>query len=276
MSEGKTVRYAAEAGGFSSSAAPAVHTPSDVDRAVDQLSEHVEQIYDNARDAGMYQFVEEVWAIDEHHTELTEDIRKLADPKYVPLICKRAYLSPAGTEEVHSYFCIGKYIEFPQEGYEDQAVKLSHVPRGFPFPPDKIHCLRILWAPWDTRDPETGDYLNPTEYRNNTPPAVVEVDRWLLEQMCALRKFFDSGVRIESGVAGEGDSVTNLEFETDKIAEILEEQTRADQQRMDAARAEMRYRVRHNWRQFKDAIENNRMAAAPEPQRAFLDLGRKS
>ncbi len=225
-------------------------------------------IVENAREAGCYQFVAETWAVDESHPELTDSIRKEADPRYVPLLCKRIYLTPAGTEISRTYHVIGKYIEFPTEEYKDENVRLSYVPRNFPFPSDKIQALRTLWAPWDTRD-EGGKYHHPVEYNNNTPPEVVEIGPWLLEQMKALRKFFDSSVRID------GDEVRQGDFEADKKLDILEAETRADLARIEAAREEARYRMRHNWRQMKEAVDNGRWSPEPPEASPFVDLGHR-
>lgn len=225
-------------------------------------------VAENARQAGCYQFVGEHWSVDEHHKELTSAIRREADPRYVPLLCKRIYLSPAGTEITRTYHVVGRHIPFPTDEYKDSAIHLSTVPRGFPFPPDQIHPLRTLWAPWDTQD-EEGRFHHPVEYSNNTPPEEVQIGPWLLEQMCALRKFFDSSILID------GEDVRTGDFQTDKLAQILEAQTLADAKRMDTAREEARYRMRHNWRQVKDALDNERWAPEPPEAAKFLDLGKK-
>lgn len=242
----------------------AVHTSPKSD-ATDSPVLHIAE---NARDAGCYTFVTEVWFVDEDHPGLTGAIRREADPRYVPLLCRRVYLSPAGTEITRTYYCIGRHIPFPTEDYKEAAIHLETVPRHFPFPTDSIHPLRILWAPWDTLDEDRKPH-HPVEFNNNTPPEVIVIGPWLLEQMKALRKFFDTGIRIEE------DRVTSLDFEVDKLRQILEVETKADAARVDVAREEARYRMRHNWPQMKDAIDHERWDAPPEAPPLFLDLGRK-
>lgn len=248
-------------------ASAAVHTTpkSDTGHSPSEVSL---DIAENAADAGIYSFVAEVFSIDEAHPELTAEIRRLADPRYVPLLCRRIYKSPAGTEIQRTYYCVGKWIQFPTDDYKDAAVRLSSVPRGFPFPADQIHCLRTLWAPWDTKDAE-GRPHHPVEYFNCTPPEVVEIGPWLVEQLCAIRKAFDATITFD------GDDAHSLETTASKLSAILEAETRADNARMERAREEARYRMRTNWKQMKDAIDNERWAPKPEEPPLFLDLGKK-
>ena len=253
-------------GEVESSAAVITDPKSDTPRSPDSLPL---DIAENAKDAGCYTFVTEVWTVDEGHRELTDSIRKLADPRYVPLLCKRIYRTPADTEISRTYHCIGKYIQFPtDEDVKEQAIKLQSVPRGFPFPEDQIHCLRILWAPWNTKD-EHGRPHHPVEYNNNTPPEEVEIGGWLLDQMLALKKFFDTGIDLdENGIP--------IGSQSDKLRSILEAETNADNKRMEAAREEARYRMRNNWPQMKRAMDEGRWSA-PQPEKPlFLDLGKKT
>lgn len=247
-----------------SPSSPAVHTR----RESDYDSSALLEISESAQEAGCYTFVGESFSVDENHQSLTDSIRREADPRYVPLLCKRVYLTPAGTEMNRTYFVVGRYIEFPTEEYKDDAIRLSYVPRGFPFDSTKIHAMRTLWAPWDTRDSE-GKYHHPVEYSNATPPEVVEIGPWLLSQMNALRKFFDTTIRIE------GDDISSADFESDKLRTILELETEADSRRMAAAREEARYRMRHNWQQMKVALDNGRIASEPPSTPIHFDLGKK-
>lgn len=217
-------------------------------------------IHEDARSAGCYTFVAEVWSVDESHPELTRQIRLEADPHYVPLLCRRIYLSPAGTEVSRTYHVIGKYIPFPTEEYRDAYVRLSSVPRGFPFPANMIQPLRTLWAPWEK---------GTTEYENNTPPAEVEFGPWVVEQMRALRKLFDLKIRIE------GDKVVQEDTTARKLKEILEAESVRDEKMVEAARREARYRMRHNWKQLKEAADNGRWSPEPPEASPFCDMGKK-
>ena len=221
-------------------------------------------IHETARDAGCFTFVTEVWTVDDSHPELTRDIRRLAEPRYVPLLCRRIYLSPAGTEVGETYHVVGKYIEHPEEEYHEANVRLAYVPRGFPFPPDKIQPLRTLWAPWPKGS---------VEYLNNSPPARVEIGPWLLDQMRSLRKLMDGSIRIRDDKSGRT-TVEHLDCTPDKLAEILRAGEDLDLKLVEDARKEARYRMRHNWRQMKSAIDAGRWAPEPpDSPRPFVDLG---
>jgi hypothetical protein len=258
----------------SAPSSPAVHTDPKSDTPQLSPTEAAFEIAQTASEAGCYEFITESWEVDEHHQDLTRSIRSEADPRYVPLICKRVYRSPAKTEIVRRYHVIGKYIEFPAEGYEDANVKLSYVPRGFPFPPDKIQALKTIWSPWDTRD-EKGKWLHPVEHANNTPPEEVEIGPWLLEQMRAVRKFFDSMVKVETQEDGSVE-VKQCDTDRDRMFAILEAETNRDQELMAAAREEARYRMRHNWKQLKEAADNGRWSPEPpEASQPFVDLGHR-
>jgi len=218
------------------------------------------QIHERATDAGCYTFVAEVWTVDDSHPEITRQIRELAEPRYVPLQCRRVYLTPAGTETERTYHVIGKYIPHPSDGAEDEYIRLAYVPQGFPFPADRIQPLRTLWAPWEK---------GTVEYANATPPARVEIGPWLVEQMRALRKFQDVGIRID------GDKVMPADFVSDFKLSILEAESLRDQKLVEEARSEARYRMRHNWNQLKKAADEGRWSPEPPASVAFCDLGKK-
>lgn len=224
-------------------------------------------IHENARDAGCYEFLQEFFFVDENDPDpsLVRQIREEADPRYVPLRCRRVYRSPANTEIVRTYHVIGKYIPNPQDGYEHSYLELQRVPSNFPFPKDKIQALRTLWAPWPK---------GTTEYMNSTPPAEVEFGPWVVQQMRALRKAFDAPVAIVEGTDGVS-HVKQVATTRDVLFEILNEQQEIDNRMMEAAREEARYRVRHNWPQLKKAADEGRWTPDPPEAAPFVDLGKK-
>lgn len=214
------------------------------------------EIHERAADAGCYEFVGEAWAVWDLDEGLLRSARE-ADPRFVPLRCRRIYRSPAGTEERHDYFVIGRYIEHAKEGYESAYLRLESVPRGFPFPAGKIQPLRTLWAEWEKGSPE---------FVSATPPVPLPFGPWVVEQMRALRKLFDSAIRID------GDEVRQGDFTSDKIRAILEAETRRDEDQMARAREDARYRCRHNWKQLRDAADNDRWVPEPPQPKPFVDL----
>lgn len=63
-------------------------------------------------------------------------------------------------------------------------------------------------------------------------------------------------------------------FVADKLKDILEAGSRQDEKIVEEARKEARYRMRHNWRQMKEAIDAGRWAPEPpDSPRPFVDLG---
>jgi hypothetical protein len=218
-------------------------------------------------EAGAYEFLGEEFFVDESVPDpsLVRQIREEADPRYVPLRCKRVYKSPAGTVISRTYHVIGRYIPTPTEEGSEQYIRVSHVPRRFPFPLDRIQALRTLWAPWEK---------GTVEFTNCSPPAEVDFGPWVVEQMRALRKFFDASLRIDTDKNGEM-STTQVDTTRDKLNEILNSESKRDEALMAEAREEARYRVRHNWRQLKQAADEGRWTEPPAATRPFVDLGRK-
>lgn len=223
----------------------------------------------NAREAGAYEFVTEEFFIEENQPDpvYVRQIWAEADDRYVPLRCRRVYRSPAGTDVVKTYHVIGKYIPNPTEAGSNQYVRISHAPRRFQFPLDRIQPLRTLWAPWD-KDKD------PVEFANNTPPAELEFGPWVVEQMRAIRKYFDSTIAIETEADGEAHT-KQVETTRDKLNQILHAEANRDEQMMAAAKEEARYRTRHNWQQFKRAAEEGRWTVPPPAAKPFVDLGKK-
>lgn len=215
-------------------------------------------IYSRAADAGVYEFLGERWFVDDRVDESLVREARMAWPNYVPLKCRRIYRTPAGTEEIHDYYVIGSYVEHPNEAYSDAYIKLEYVPPRFPFPPDKIQPIQTQWAEWEKGTPE---------FLLNAPPAPIRFDRQKVEQMRALRKFMDSTIRIDGNKVSQGD------FRADKLNEILRAEKERDDRLVEEARAEARYRLRHNWAQIKAAIDNERWVPEPPSPTPFVDLG---
>jgi hypothetical protein len=226
-------------------------------------------IAETASEAGCYEFIKEEFFVDATDPDpaIVKQIRAEADPRFVPLKCRRIYKSPTGGDVVKTYHVIGRYIPHPQESYADAYVHLHSYPHNFPFPTDKIQPLRTLWAPW-----EKGS----VEDNNNTPPAEVKFSGIVLEQMRALRKAFDTAVSLKTLADGTV-SVTNDEYVKDKLRDIMNAEAKRDEREMTAAREEARYRMRHNWGQMKRAIDEDRWSPPPQDSspKAFVDMGRR-
>jgi hypothetical protein len=236
------------------------------------------EIAQRASQAGVYEYLGESFSVDEIiDPSLVKQIRAFV-PQYVPLVTRRRYRSPAGTEVVELYHVVGRYIEDPREGA--QPVRLERVPPGFPFPKDKIHPLRTLWAPWrgPRIDEETGERLPPDpEWVNNTPPARVKPGQWLVDTMRKVQKAFEMQIVLKTGEDGELRETDEgrRDWLVDKLREIETAEERKDARLAEEAMAEARYRLRHNWRQLKAAADKE--AWLPEPPddrpKPFVDLG---
>lgn len=233
-------------------------------------------IHENAKDAGCYTFIEERFFIDDViDPAIVRDIR-VFDPQYVPLLVKKVYMSPAGSLIHRQYHVVGRCIENPTEGYVDSAVKLELVPTGFKFDPTKIHALRTLQGKWPGPGDEGPDSPPSQEWVVNMPPPEVRVDRWLVGQLAAVQKFFDVGIELTSedrSLAQTGTVTSTM----DRLNQILNAEEIRDEAIQREAMTEARYRMRHNWKQFKEAADNGRWApeppdAAPKP---FVDLGNR-
>ena len=216
------------------------------------------QIHERAADAGAFAFVTELWYVDESIDAVHVRAIREVEPRFVPLKCRRIFKTPAGTEVSVDYFVIGKYLPQVQDGFEDAYIRLQYVPRGYPFPADKIQPLRTLQGEW-----EPGS----AEYDQCAPPPPVPFGPWLIDQMRSIRKFFDGCIRIE------GDEVAQGDFNKDKLKAILRAEKRRDEELMAQASAEARYRCRHEWRFLKKAIEEERWSDAPKQTQPFVDLG---
>lgn len=227
------------------------------------------QVHERARSAGCYEFVEEHFFYDDQiDLQIVRDIH-VFDPKYVPLLCRKVYLSPAGTEEVVDYHVIGRCIEHPREGYENAAVKIEG---RWPMKLDrsKIHPLKLLAGKW----PGPGDEGGPsTEWRINKPLPVVRPGRWLIEELESVTKFFNVGVQL-SEKDGQLLQTGTVSSTMDRLNQILQSGRERDEKVQREAIAEARYRMRHNWRQMKDAIDNERWGPEPQGSKPFVDLGK--
>ena len=232
-------------------------------------------IGDKPSDVGSYEFLGETFFIDDQLIEpwIVKRIQEF-EPTYVPLRCHRRHKTPAGTEISVDYHVLGRYIEEPKEGYENAAVKLAHIPRDFKLDPTKIHALRTYWVPfkgpnWDGEGspPDPGWLIN-------APPDPVKIGPWIIEQLRALRKFFEIGVRLETGEDGELHQMGTTDFTVDKLQEILDTEMNRDEKRMQEAIGEARYRARHNWRWLKQAADEERWTPEPpDDAKPFIDLG---
>lgn len=208
------------------------------------------EIHESAAAAGCYTFVEESIIVDEYiDPGLLRDIRSSV-PRYVPLLARRLYRTPAGADELHTYHVIGMYIPDPREEYEADYVRVDRYPKDFPFDPRKIQTLRTLWAPWPK------DSL---EFSVAAPPAEVEFGPWVAESMKRLKKLFDGVISLDSET-GRTKQITTTR---DTLNEILDAEEKRDAELVASAMKEARYRMRHNWRWFKEAADKERLV--PEP-----------
>jgi hypothetical protein len=215
------------------------------------------EIHERAVDAGCYEFITELWFIDDRVASHYVRAIREAVPHYVPLKCRRVYRTPTGTDEFVDYHVIGSYIEHPNEGYEDDYLRLQFVPLGFPFPSDKIQALRTLRAEWPKGS---------LEANQAKPDPPVEFGPWVVEQMRSVRKFFDGAIRID------GDDVRQGDFQADKMRAIVNAERKRDKEVQEQTMQEVRYRVRHDWRNLKTAIDNERWAPEPPAKKLTLDL----
>jgi hypothetical protein len=234
------------------------------------------EIAEKANATGSYEFLGEAFFVDDViDPSIVRRIREFV-PEYVPLLVKRQYRTPAGTEIQAVYHVIGRYIEHPTEYYQDSAVKLATVPNGFPFNPRKIHPLRTLWAPWAGPN-ERGEGSPPDpEWRISAPPGYVKPEGWLVEQMRALHKALEMKIVVETDEDGEVHQTTDgqRDFTVDKLNDILEAEARRDEEIRKKAIGEARYRMRHNWKQFQEAADKERWTPEPpDDRRPFMDLG---
>jgi len=227
-------------------------------------------IHSTPASAGVYEFIGEEWFVDESTPSpvYVRQIRAEADPRYVPLRCRRIYRTPAGTTISRTYHVIGKYIppENLTEYGEDKYVRLTHYPHNFPFPVDRIQPLRTLWAPWEK---------GTVEYQNCVPPEEVEFGPWVVEQMRAIRKAFDGLIKIDTDAVSGESHVHQASTTRDTLNEILHAESERDEALMTAAREEARYRIRHEWRHLKQAADEGRWTEPPSTAKPFVDLGDK-
>ena len=218
------------------------------------------EIHESARAAGCFTYVGEEFYVDDVIDPVIVKEIRVFDPNYVPLLCKRLYVSPLGMIVSKQYHVIGRHIEFPQEGYETENVRLAIVPKGFPFNPDKIQPLRTLCANWPKGS---------LEWIIAAPPAEVKPGKWLVEQMQAVHKCFDLGPSIGKDKKGR----TGRQTTQDKLNEILHAEEKRDEKVMAEAMADARYRARHNWRHLKRAWDQGRInPEPPDAPKPFVDL----
>lgn len=234
-------------------------------------------IEESAADAGQYAFLGEAIFVDDIiDPGLVRQIREFV-PEYVPLLTRRRYRTPAGTEIERIYHIIGRYIEHPTEYFEDGAVKLAHIPTGFKFPPDKIHPLRTLWAPWKGPNERFEGSPADPEWGRSEPPAYVKPEQWLVVQMRALHKALEMQIALATDEGGElhQTSVGQRDFTVDKLKEILNREQKRDDELAAKALDEARYRMKHNWQQFKAAADKEEWSPEPPDDRPkpFVDLG---
>lgn len=208
------------------------------------------EIHERAIDVGSYTFVSESFMIaDTVDPGLVREIRN-AVPRYVPLLCRRLYKTPAGTVERHDYHVIGMYIPDPTASHQTDYVRIDWAPRGFPFDTKKIQAMRTLWAPWPKES---------FEFTISAPPAEVSFGPWVVESMKALKKAMDGVIAFDTKT-GRTKQVTTTK---DLLFEILNAEAKRDKELETKAMEEARYRMRHNWRWLKEAADKERLV--PEP-----------
>lgn len=220
-------------------------------------------IAESASAAGQWTLVDKKFYVDDQiEPGIVRDIRVFW-PEYVPLRLRRVYRTPAGTTEMREYQVLGRYIENPRDD-APPPIKLETLPAGFKFNPTKIHDLRTMQANWPGPDEEGGPSI---EWKIGYPPAPVKVGRWLVEQLAAVNKFFDTGIELQDGSpVSTGSAVA-------KMAQILEAQEKANEDRCTRAMAEARQAMRDDWRHFKKAIEEERWGPEQREPKGFLDMG---
>jgi len=237
-------------------------------------------IEQKASASGSYEYLGEAFFVDDIiDPGIVRRIREFV-PEYVPLLVKRRYRTPAGTEIEAIYHVIGRYIENPTEYFQDSTVKLEHVPVGFSFDPGKIHPLRTLWAPWAGPN-ENGEGSPPDlEWTISAPPGYVKPEGWLVDSMRALQKALEMQIAVATNEDGElhQTSAGQQDFTIDKLNEIIDAEDRRDEDIRKKALDEARYRMKHNWKQFKAAADKEEWGPAPLDDRPqpFMDLGGKS
>jgi len=228
-------------------------------------------IHENAADAGSYTFLGESFAVDDQiDPALVKQLQTVMD-RYVPLRVKRRYKSPAGTEEVHSYHVIGRYIPEPKEGFEDSYIELTWVPHDFQFPRDKIQALRTLWVPWKQPGHDYQGSPADPEWKRGVPPMPVRPDWWLVDQLAAVRKYFDAVISMDS----ETGDIQQTESMADKLRQIRDAEDKRDEEVCRQATDEARYRMRHDWRFFKKAADEEKWFPNPQEPKGFLDVNLK-
>lgn len=218
--------------------------------------------------AGQWTLIDKKFYVDDQiEPSIVRDIRVFW-PEYVPLRLRRVYRTPAGTTVTREYQVLGRYIENPKED-APPPIKLETLPAGFKFNPKKIHDIRTYQANWPGPDDEGGPSM---EWKVGYPPAPIQIGRWLVEQLAAMNKFFDVGIELDK----EGNQVQTGETALQKMAQILDAQEKANEERCTRAMAEARQAMRDDWRLFKKAIDEERWGPDPREPKGFLDLGAKS
>jgi hypothetical protein len=94
--------------------------------------------------------------------------------------------------------------------------------------------------------------------------------------MRALHKALELRIEVATDEDGELHQTTEgqRDFTVDKLNEILETEERRDEEIRQKAIDEARYRMRHNWKQFKKAADEERWTPEPpDDRRPFVDLG---
>jgi len=232
-------------------------------------------VHGSARAAGSYTFVEERFSYDDQiDPQIVRDIQ-MFDPCYVPLRCRKVYRTPSGTVVTVDYHVIGRYIEHPTEGYRDAYLELEGaVPSRWQGRRKKIQALRVLQGRWPGPDDEGGPSW---EWTVSAPPPVVRPGRWLVDQLAAVQKFFDVGIQL-TAKDGQLLQTGTVSSTMDRLNQIVNAGREQDERVQREAMAEARYRMRHNWRQFKDALDHERLAPEQRERESkpFVDLGSTS
>jgi len=226
-------------------------------RVLDALAASLD-IAETAASAGVYEYVGEVFFYDDRVSkDMVRTIRE-AWPNYVPVRCRKIYKSPVGAEETVDYYVIGSYVEHPSEEYKDDNLQFQTTPTEIPVAwRNKVQALRILQGEWPKGS---------VPWRLCAPEPPLPFGHQIVEQMQMARKFFDPGIKIE------GDEVRPHEFMADKLAQIIAAISRQDDEDVRRGNEEAAYRVRHDWAQYRKAIENERWVPEPPSPKPFVDL----
>lgn len=181
---------------------------------------------------------------DEPDKNLVKQCR-VHDPHFVPLWCWKVYRTPAETVEKTGHYVIGRYVPAGLDLDDTKKpLRLENLPRGFPFPGDRIFEL----LSWTIKWPQ-GSY----GAKLGIPECAKPFDERVVEYVKA-----QEDLRKNHSIA--------------EVLQMLDTWEENDQKELAKHVADAEYELKQHWKAMKKAVEENNLLPGIYEPKPFVEV----